>query len=504
MIRQIHYKELSGWPPLAWLAKGRAGDSSLSVYHGPQVETNEDWFGEVVWDGDYEQAGFHLTDVVVGSAGRLVDGEIVFVASGNTLDRIVSIEIEGEVFVSNSIVCLAAYVDAKFNAWYPAYANDFKSIIHGLDDYVQTIPSSRGPIRLTYYRNLKFDGDWLTQIEKPGFDRQRNSSDSYRDFLLEALGACVENMGARTRAFPFQMVGTLSSGFDSTTAAALGKQFGLEEAFTIRNSRGGGSDCGTPIGDALGLRVHEIERNKWREYPLTETLFLSADAKGEDVYFRGAGELLSRKVVLTGFSGSIWGGKSSSYVKWIRTDQSGLSLTEYRLHIGAIHLPVPSIGTYMANDVLEVMGQDEMKAWANGKAYDKPFCRKILTEAGVPDGLYGIEKKAASVLIEDRSSFLSDESLNDFENYLKDLFLAEPAMSRSYHTSKIFGGVAKAAVKTGQAIAGTLGKMTSIDLLNRIQDSVRLSEYASSEASFRFLFPWAIEHAKKRYQSDEF
>ena len=49
--------------------------------------------------------------------------------------------------------------------------------------------------------------------------------------------------------------------------------------------------------------------------------------------------------------------------------------------------------------------------------------------------------------------------------------------------------------------AQATSRLTGFDFVRRIADSVRLSEYASGEPEFKYLFPWAIEHAKRRYDA---
>src|SRR5258708_10810292 len=59
-----------------------------------------------------------------------------------------------------------------------------------------------------------------------------------------------------------------------------------------------------------------------------------------------------------------------------------------------------------------------MAPWDVGGSYTRPICRRILEEAGVPRELFGMDKKAASVLFFDRNSFLSEASRRDYEDWL--------------------------------------------------------------------------------------
>ncbi len=69
------------WPALAWIARCERSNPVITVRHGPQVETREDWLCEAVWDGEFEAGDFDRTDLVFGSGIRLRDEGIIFVRS---------------------------------------------------------------------------------------------------------------------------------------------------------------------------------------------------------------------------------------------------------------------------------------------------------------------------------------------------------------------------------------------------------------------------------------
>ena len=75
------------WPPLAWIARCDNSDPVITVRHGPQAETRQDWLCEAVWDGEFASGDFDLTDLVFGSGIRLRERGVVFVPAGATVDR---------------------------------------------------------------------------------------------------------------------------------------------------------------------------------------------------------------------------------------------------------------------------------------------------------------------------------------------------------------------------------------------------------------------------------
>src|SRR5262249_30612585 len=126
---QLAYREIAHWPALAWLARARRGEDRVDVLHGPRVETHDQWFCEAVWDGDFDKGEFDRTDRIFGSGARLRDSMIVFVPSGTTVDRIQSIWIGDELFVSNSLACLLSATGANVEPTFGRYQHFFGSIL---------------------------------------------------------------------------------------------------------------------------------------------------------------------------------------------------------------------------------------------------------------------------------------------------------------------------------------------------------------------------------------
>src|SRR2546425_4606452 len=95
----------------------------------------------------------------------------------------------------------------------------------------------------------------------------------------------------------------------------------------------------------------------------------------------------------------------------VRGDQSGLSLSEYRLWAGFIHLPVPFLGVRQIGDVSALSRSPAMAPWDVRGTYSRPICRRIVETAGVPRDAFGARKQTASVLFFERGDMLSPRSL---------------------------------------------------------------------------------------------
>jgi hypothetical protein len=313
----------------------------------------------------------------------------------------------------------------------------------------------------------------------------------------------VTNMTDANRSRPYQLMGTMSAGYDSPTVAVLGMQHGLREVLSFERYDLD-PDSGAPLARKLGLRVLRVPRDAWKnEPPYPEVPFLAADAKGEDVFVRGAGHLLEGRVLLTGYHGDkVWDRDTSALSPdLVRGDQSGLSLSEYRLRAGFIHCPVPFLGARQIRDIHAISQSAEMAPWDTAGRYSRPICRRIVEKAGIPRTSFGVEKRVASVLFFDRMSFLTPGSLADYERWLSAHRGGKhPALSKRIMTSALHPLMRGAAHAMRRA--ATRSPKTLADIL--VRGSARITALTRREPRFRHLLPWAIEHAIQVYATSPF
>ena len=499
MSFSLTYTKRREWPPLAWVACVPNGGGPVAVTHGPAVEARSDWFGDVVWDGALADGDFDESDIVFGSGARLRDDEIVFASSVAMIDRLQWFRDSDAVWVSNSLVALLAAIEGEVDPLYRHYPRDFESVIRGMDEYVRGIQTNRGPVRLTYFRNLRVGVHGETREEmKPRHEHELDRYEGYRGFLERALQRLAGNAADQSRSAPLSLLGTVSSGFDSPTAAALARSAGLTEAFTITTARGGHADSGEEIGRRLGLEMHLVTRDAWRGQPFAEVPFLASDAKGEDVYFAGAGDLLRHRLVVTGFGATnVWSRSAGLNLEMRRGDQSGLSLTEYRLHAGFVHLPVPAIGAIYQDRIRAMLQRSEMNEWS--RSGGKPFARRVLVEEGIPEHLFGHRFKAASVLFFDRHSFLTPASRADFETFLAQARRDDRQAAWRQAVADLPRRAAGGAVRGGRMAASLIHRAVPRPSLERIVASERVGHMADLAPTYRYLFPWAADRLRRTY-----
>lgn len=414
---RFEYRRVEQWAPLAWIAFCSRKSKSILVWHGGQVETTGDWFCEAVWPDTFEKGNFDLTDLVAGSGGRFRDNSIIFVSAGNTVDRLLSLQTDEGLIVSNSLACLLAVSKADIDITYPNYYQDFTTIIHGLTGYKRTLATSLGDIQITIFGHVIWDGNQAIYNTRKITRRDFGNFIKYEYFLQENLNKIAQNMADPGRKRRYQFLATASSGYDSTAIAALAKRVGCSDALCIDKDRFGEAENGDQIADYLGLIPVCIERDAWRKLDGAEILFLAADGTAEAVPLASANYYLAGKVLLTGYHGDkIWAKEAKDLSEnIIRGDSSGLSLTEYRLWAGFIHCPITFWGAQQIRDINRLSNAEEMRPWDIPGDYSRPIPRRIIETAGVPRAAFGISKKASAV---GSSEFLCSSSLTAYLAWL--------------------------------------------------------------------------------------
>ncbi len=495
---RFEFSPVEGWPPLAWLARCPIGGDAIEVRHGNRVEVGPEWFCEAVWPGEFQSGDFDRTDLVFGSGARIRDGGVTFVSAGSTVDRLQSFEHEGALWVSNSLVCILAAVGAEFDPTYTAYTRHFQSVIRGLQRYERTLATSAGPLRLTYFNNLLWDGQRATETEKPNPVRDFSCYGSYRSFLEDSVGGIAANLAAGDRKHPYKMLGTISSGYDSPTVAVLGRVHGLREVISFDRARGGGTDSGRTIAEIVGLETRSLSSEAWRERDFREVPFLAVHGNAADIWYAGAEGLLSGRVLMTGYHGDkVWAKEVRNLgPNIVRGDLSGLSLSEYRLWIGFIHWPVPFMGVRQLREINAISGSDEMEPWDVPGGYSRPICRRAVEEAGVPRGVLAPTKRYGSVRLSDRSMFWTTQVVSEYTKWLRQrsgLWLANRRVPPLWFSRAVRPFQPLAAVTARSICRATGGR------LERNSAIRRLEFLGTREYVYKFLFPWAVEEAKKRY-----
>jgi hypothetical protein len=258
-------------------------------------------------------------------------------------------------------------------------------------------------------------------------------------------------------------------------------------ALSLRSARGGGTDTGRPIAGALGLTCVERERAAAAQNG-SELEWLTSGTGGGDYPLAAFEPELGDAVLLTGFHGDkVWerAVPPSSVLK--RGDPSGASIADFRLRVGFLHVPVPFIGACRHSEIHTISNSAEMRPFSVGGDYDRPICRRILEEAGIPRELVGQRKQAIATHFSRNMRLISPETRAAFERDLRDKGVLDEVRRDLFVFQAgraVFRWVRKA-IKIAPVLEWSLGWLRDcLDGQFRARENSRYSN---------LLFVWALE-----------
>ena len=429
MPTRMSTQAMPQFPRLGWWADFDVSNDSLAVMHGTSVESGEDFLVEGVWDGDFSAGEFHKSEAFFGSGIRLENGDVYFVASSAPVDRLFIGQTGGHVFASNSLLIMLAQIDASLVPDLD-YRRETMFMMEGIES-----GNGRFPIQHEYLEYLtQFTCKNAVFSQGQAAYRRRDAVRSFDDFehyqseLTATLARIGKNYRDPSRVTNVRPFGTLSTGYDSTAVTCLARKIGLEECFSYtgswsKRSTNDPAFDATPIASALGVEIISLNYPEIQS-PVDEQFMNAASSLGSQAKLLPLAAHIeshcSSAVLFTGYSGgTVWGlnVKASLVGRDLkRRDVSGLDLSELRLKSGFVNVPVPFIFATNLESILAISQSEDMAAWRLNTGYDRPIPRRILEEAGVDRGLFGMTKAA----VFNRRSRPTTESLRiDFEAHLR-------------------------------------------------------------------------------------
>lgn len=485
--RFLYSHMVSGWPKLAWVASFKASGPDVDIYHGTHVETGDSWACEAVWDAEFDEAGFDLTDLVFGTGVRLREGMVVFVSAGTMMDRLWHCQSHNQFHVSNSLPCLLAQAGVSLKDDYFSYTSDIRTQCLGLNKYQRTIPAEPCDLHITYLNNLVFDGQNIVEESKPDLSPDFSSYADYYEFLVDTAKRLRINMESCSRRFNISPLASVSKGYDSCAAALVARHAGCEDAVTITNASSliPRSDSGKEIADQLGLTCHEY-RHVSRDYREEEEIWsVAGEPAGLNLSIFNYSEPLC--LFFTGYRGdTTWcmrpllrNGRQEPFAGH---DVAGLGLCEIRLVRGLFHCVVPFWGSSKAEQLNNISNSPGMAPWRVGGDYDRPIPRRMLEDAGVSRDSFGIRKNATFAA---RAFFwpFGQASMASFREYLQRRGLCAPGRGTIWWLRKFAG--------FDQLVSVNLSHVTG----RRFHG---LRPYINLQGQ-KLLFQWANDTLKKRH-----
>lgn len=415
-------------PRLGWCAHLRRDSGVALVYHGPWVETRGDWFVEGAWTGPFERGEIDSALFNVGSGGVLRAARAVFCTQTDMMERLYSLRIGADLFISNSLTFVLAMAGDEPDPFYPFYCNKLRAYFN------DGIYRKRKMIRTRLGRKVELHehcqvavGDDLrwVRIEKPLFSRPANFGE-YVSLLQGVLGAVLENAASPGRRHRrYEGLATVSGGYDSNALAALLEPLGVREAMTFYNKIPG-DDSGEEVARRLGMTVRVYGRTDFRTTPgVDEAEFFSWPDKRSDIVFAPCEEQLVGKVLVMGrYGDAVFGNDPSKMLsdfRLTRTNFGGLRMIEFRLRAGFLNFNPLYAGGLHLSAIHGISTSQEMTPWRLGGTYERPIARRILEEAGVPRGIFGVTKGASAYYRFGSPADMSPAGRADFESYRRSM-----------------------------------------------------------------------------------
>jgi hypothetical protein len=179
-------------------------------------------------------------------------------------------------------------------------------------------------------------------------------------------------------------------------------------------------DDGTPIGERLGYTVTRYNGMAFRELPHMPEAEFHATPWGADVMMAVCEPRLPGTLFVSGRRGdglfnTIRPGSPDLFTPFMAA-LAGAMMGEFRLRVGFLNMQPYFIVARHPEAIYRITTSPEMKPWSVGGSYDRPILRRILEEAGIPRGLFGVEKRANAVF---RMAGAHDMSKSGGEDYMR-------------------------------------------------------------------------------------
>ena len=395
---QFEYRPSRALPPLAWIAT--LADGAALVRCGTSVRREPEGFFEGTWVGGSHISAAPESTAVFGS-GIVADGDsLIIVPPSHPTERVYLFNDHGarRWTVSNSLAAVLETADLELDpdVLYPPI---FVAAADGVRNPTMEVPTSRGPLLTAVYYNFRLTREGGLTVQRRPRERPFATFADFRDRVTAALQSAVDNAGPG-----YEMVVSISSGYDSTAVAAIAASVGCRRAVTFRQGKpvrasDNLDDSGAPAAQQLGLDVSSFDRLAYMgRDDLPEAEFLSTGMSGEDVVMAAMEPALHGAILLTGSEEFRLKGNPYRPALY-RGDLSACSMSEFRIRTDFIHLPLLFFGASEKLSLIQITDSAEMAPWTMPGVYDKPIQRRLAEDAGVKRGTFATIKRRASARI---------------------------------------------------------------------------------------------------------
>lgn len=402
---KLNYEINKTIPQGAWCATIIKGSDVVEIEAGNAVFTTPNFFVFGVWDGVLTQGGFDKAVFACCTGASLkncpaTEG-ICFSTPSHLLEALYIIESDGLTMVSNSLPFLLKRSNSKLDPAYFDYQRDMCSSLFGKDRLIESSPLADGK-RLQYFRNCNFTVDKDLRIFKEVRDSGLTFSDynEYLHILRDVLYRIKQNAQDSARAKRYNMITTISRGYDAPATAALAAEIGCDKAFTFNAPAQYQEDCGTVIAQELGFTtIYERNADSYmNRQDLQETTALITGNPGPGLLTFFEKEFKD-SLIFEGTRGdSVWGKNHDNvndrldFTSGNTFQQVSHTEVEFSLENNSIFIHLPLIVADKWSLIDRISSSPEMEKWSIGNNYDRPIPRRILEDKNIGRNLFGQQK----------------------------------------------------------------------------------------------------------------
>lgn len=245
---------------------------------------------------------------------------------------------------------------------------------------------------LKVLRNLSWE-----ELQKP-VKVSFHTFEDYTQKVSEILKRIIDNASDSKRKCQYNLITTVSKGYDASATSALVHDLGCNTALTFSTPEKYVDDSGVEIAQMLGYK--NIIEGDGCAYMNNTDLWEAESASCGDVgclvAFNTFEQIYKDSILFLGLKGdSIWGKEealANRNFDFIKMSIAAEQNPEHYYRNNTIAISIPLILGYEWPSIYEINNSKEMVEYSIGGGYDRPIPRRIVEEKGVPRKAFGFKK----------------------------------------------------------------------------------------------------------------
>ena len=239
-------------PKFAWLLKCKRNEKKLTLFHGSAIDVGQHFFLEGGWDGEFNELEFDQSILFLGSGGKIQNDKLILSTPNHTLERIYSIELNNELYFSNSFPFILNRTQSDTDKNFFQYEEYFATILNGIKDFEKYIPiANNRKVRLYYCCNIVIDSKFNTEIQQKQRSPELHTFEDYTNALNKYIEKFKKNVNSPDRKKKYDFITTISAGYDASATSVIAKNHNCQIAVTFDAPAKYKIDSGEQIANLL-------------------------------------------------------------------------------------------------------------------------------------------------------------------------------------------------------------------------------------------------------------